>query len=407
MARNAILRAEPDDLPLRWARRLLVTGLVAAGLTLFLPDWTSTPGVVVRISTTLAALLCAGGAVSLRLRFAGQEAEDRARSAGCVALAALAPLFAYAAANKEWDTFRLLLAVLTGVAVVGAVLLLLPRLVRRIVVSLLVLFHFGGILTAVASVPPPNGDAAWLVNELWTRVYRPYLQFMYLNNAYHFYSPQPGPPTLLWFYVEYSDGTGRWVYIPRREDFETRQEYQRRLAMTESVNQIVPMPPSEERKYKRLIAGKNMDPPIPPYPNAPEGVQFQEPQPVSKLYSSAYARYVAHHYPSLDNPNATVEAVKVYRVVHQMLSPGQVAAGWDPRDPTMYMPYYHGEFDPDGNLIDANDPFLYWLIPIVYMPRDKDKEFGIQIPHKPSRDEYDLVDRLKTHAQLRTRKAAP
>src|SRR5438045_224861 len=84
-----------------------------------------------------------------------------------------------------------------------AVLVLLPRPARRVVLSLLLLVHFAGILTAVTAVDPQGGSAPWVSRQLFARVYRPYLGFMYLSNAYHFYSPNPGPPTLLWFRIQY------------------------------------------------------------------------------------------------------------------------------------------------------------------------------------------------------------
>jgi hypothetical protein len=372
-------------------------------VALLLPAWSGTAAVVVRVLLILAALLCAAGAVSLRLYFTGQDADDRAKSAGLLALAALVPLLAYAAADKEWDSFRLLLTVLTALAVVGAVLVLLPRVARRVVVSLLLLFHFGGILTAVASVAPPGADPPWLVSQAWARVFRPYLQFAYLNNAYHFYSPEPGPPTLLWFHVEYSDGTARWVEIPKREQFETRQEYQRRLALTESTNMLWPPPPvlPDELKQRRVMAARLYD--IPVYPGLSETFQYREPQPYSKKMIAAYARHVARNYPNPDNREATVEGVKVYRVVHSILSPEQMDAGYRPQDPILYLPYYQGEFDKDGTLKDPKDPFLYWLIPIIWVPKDRAQPL-FQIQHKPDPEHYELKDYTKVQANLKTNK---
>jgi hypothetical protein len=82
----------------------------------------------------------------------------------------------------------------------------------------------------------------------------------------------------------------------------------------------------------------------------------------------SYARFLAHAHPHAD-PRCGVTAVKVYRVVHGMVPPGLFAAGMDPLDPALYWPYYQGEFDSAGNLKDANDPFLYWLIPIIKYQR--------------------------------------
>ena len=60
-----------------------------------------------------------------------------------------------------------------------------------------------------------------------------------------------------------------------------------------------------------------------------------------------------------------VKAVKVYRLQHRMLSAQEFAAGEDPFAPTTYLPYYLGEYDPDGHVTDPDNPLLYWVIPIV------------------------------------------
>src|SRR5262249_39244000 len=81
----------------------------------------------------------------------------------------------------------------------GALFFPLPQVGRRIVFRAFLLVHCLGILIAVMSPPPPS----WLSLGVWTRLFRPYLQFMYLNNAYHFYAPDPGPAYLIWFRLEY------------------------------------------------------------------------------------------------------------------------------------------------------------------------------------------------------------
>src|SRR5438105_2158625 len=79
--------------------------------------------------------------------------------------------------QTTWDSAALLFRIATVLAAVSAVVVLLPSVGRRIVVSLVILFHFGGILTAVTAVPP----SPWLSTQIWNTVYRPYLYFMWLN----------------------------------------------------------------------------------------------------------------------------------------------------------------------------------------------------------------------------------
>src|SRR6185437_5083979 len=150
------------------------------------------------------------------------------------------------------------LGVLIGLALFGSFVVLLPRTGRRIVAVILVVLHFGGILTAITAVPPRNEPAPWLSMQSWTRIYRHYLTFAYLTNAYHFYSPDPGPPTLLWFHVEYADGSYRWIKLPNRRESPVGLHHQRMPAATESTNNPIyglPLDPQQkagwENKFKR------------------------------------------------------------------------------------------------------------------------------------------------------------
>jgi hypothetical protein len=395
---------EAADQPLLPPRTLLIVGAASAGLALAVAavapagslGATLAPWVVaVRVLLIVAALVLAVAAVNVRLRSAGWEVEERAVSAGYLALAAFVTLLAHMACDEGWDTFRLLIGVMVGLGLGGAVLVLLPQMVRRGVILMAVLVHFTGILTAVFSVPPGNAPGCWLTNTVWTVFYRPYLQFVYLNNAYHFYSPEPGPPTLLWFRLEYADGSYRWVKTPNREEFPTRLAYQRRLALTESTNQLLATPAGAQLDnllLKRNMASNRRAVPIPVHPDWMIAFQYRPPNLYSQKMLSAYARYVANapEYRSETDPDQKVTGVKVYRVIHNMLMPKDLADGADPLDESLYSPYYMGEFDPDGTLRNPDDPFLYWLIPIYKVPKNPGAP--------PSRQEYVVENYLSVHA---------
>ena len=82
---------------------------------------------------------------------------------------------------------------------------------------------------------------------------------MYLNNAYHFYSPDPGPATYVWFRIFYVTNeidpesnqpklAGHWVKVPDVKDdgthgYRVSLEYQRHLSLTENVIQNDAPPP--------------------------------------------------------------------------------------------------------------------------------------------------------------------
>jgi hypothetical protein len=355
----------------RWYPRNPWPFLLAAGGTVLLalllqataPSW-----VAVRALLLFAGMVLAMGAAGLRLRNSSEDVEERFRCAGFLALVAAVPFLGGLALDTEWDSAGLLLGVGCGVALVGAILLMLPRVARRLTLTALVLFHFAGILSAVCSVAPPGRPGSWMANKAWSHVFRPYLQFMYLNNAYHFYSPEPGPPILLWFRIQYEDGSARWVDLPSHKEAQVRLAFQRRLALTDSTNTIDSRVPNDINwlTQKRAEAGEKSK--VPMLPTSQESLYLQRkpPVPIGKRLLRSYARYVANHFPSEENPELPVKSVKVYRVKHDMLWPAQLAGGMDPYDPRLYEIHFMGEFDPEGRLLKKNgkdDPFLYWLIP--------------------------------------------
>lgn len=299
-----------------------------------------------------------------------QNFAPRYRPAALLGLGAVVAGLAALAIPLEGDSPRIFLRVVAAAAAAGALLVLLPSRARRAAASLAILFHFGGILTAVTSVPPPGGPAPWLPTQLWTRIFRPYLQFMYLNNAYHFYSPDPGPPSLLWAHIRYADQSARWVRVPNRVEHVTDPlalSYYRRLALGESTNQLVatPLIPGDVVQ-RRLVAGQVLGIPTPDEISLHVAgtPQYRVPGDSSRRMLRSYARYFALAHPH-DDPAVPVTGVKIYRVVHAMIQPGAFVTGVEPTDPVLYLPYYQGEYDRAGNLKDPADPFLYWLVPIL------------------------------------------
>jgi hypothetical protein len=298
----------------------------------------------------------------------------------------------------SWDSAALLFRIATVLAAVGAVVILLPSIGRRIVVSLVIVFHFAGILTAVTSVTP----SPWLSTQIWTTVYRPYLYFLWLNNAYHFYSPQPGPANQLWFCIEYEsdpDGTRnfRWVLVPDWDEkghpknpdgslVFSGTEYTRRLSLAEYTAPVRPAPPNLPQLLQRRVSAGNMDS-IPPFDPRllPYDQQYQQPNDVSKRWIHTYVRHVAATYKHQNKPELAVQTVKFYRVLHQILEPSQVAEGLDPNNSNLFYPFYCGEFDREGNFekrcaevwinsdgyfqSEVHDPYLYWVIPYDYVIR--------------------------------------
>jgi hypothetical protein len=244
-----------------------------------------------------------------------------------------------------------------------AVAALLQTRLRRILASIVILGHFTSIGVAVLSVHP----SPWLADYLWSRVYHYYLEFMYVGNAYHFYSPEPGPATQFWAHIMYDDGTSQWFKTPRRDMHPLAIEYTRRLSLTESISQAGVVSPDEvrQRAVRRAQAGQALG--IPGHPRFPESLQFRPPSTYSRRMLESYARFLAR-YPHPENPDSKVTGIKFYRAIHQILTPKQIDENIDPWDRALYHPYYLGEYDASGRLQDSDSPFLYWLIPILKEP---------------------------------------
>jgi hypothetical protein len=130
-------------------------------------------------------------------------------------------------------------------------------------------------------------------------------------------------------------------------------------------------------------------------------MQRREPNPYSKEMIQSYARFVAHL--KVQETGKTVTGVKVYRVIHNLPTAMEIARGIDPAEKHFYYPYYQGEFTADGTLKNPQDPYLYWLIPIVKTRDVAAFRAGILRPFDPAQeDNLEIIDLLEEHAQLTT-----
>ncbi len=381
------------------------TGLVAGAATvLLLMQWNDDAGLPWQFSSVLIFwLLTAPWCAALTACLAGArggEVSPRIEGSALVLLAGVVcfltcwALYLGPDREGEWDSMRNLFAGLTLAALVVSPVVAARQGLRRALVSVLILLHFGGILTAIMSTPP----GPWVFSYLGTRVYQPYLQFMWLSNAYRFYVPQPTPTSQVWFRAEYLDADGsklvRWLKLPDLIDEETpdyplRLQYQRRLALTHNVGgSEPPLQPEKNRlaMQNREWQARERDPlgpplgapappplvigrPIPFQPDMAATQQYMPPDANTRLLVSSYARYVLRErWP--EYPNARPQAVKVYRALHRIVDPGPLGHGVDPRAPYLYVPVYLGEYDPAGNLLDERDPLLYWVVPILPDPAE-------------------------------------
>jgi hypothetical protein len=211
--------APVESIP-RWSRpwNLLLAGLflsaVGWGITTSEADLPEFLTPMVLFPGTLLVVI----GVSRQLHRESWKWPNRLESSAMISLGGLGALTGYMAMKPDWVSGHMFYGALFILSLAGTFLVLLPPLGRRIALSLMVLYHFAGMAVCVTSVDPPNSTGLYVSKQLWTWAYRPYLQFMYLTNAYHFYSPDPGPPSLFWFAICYDNGDYTWVKLPDRDN---------------------------------------------------------------------------------------------------------------------------------------------------------------------------------------------
>jgi hypothetical protein len=170
------------------------------------------------------------------------------------------------------------------------------------------------------------------------------------------------------------------------------------LSFCEGINQTIPPGPiptmvEEQRQRAAELEG------IPFHPSVPLVQQYRRPYPVSKQNLQSYARYIARTVKHPRDPDRKPVSVKIYRVQHNILSAMEINAGVKPDSRTTYYAFFQGEFTPQGDLINPNDPFLYWLIPILPAARS-DGGGPAAGRSRPAEEEDQVTDYVERHARL-------
>ena len=173
--------------------------------------------------------------------------------------------------------------------------------------------------------------------------------------------------------------------------------YYRRLSLTMRVEDFQPSPVTDEMKRARTMRALGKDGiPIHPEYIPIENQYIMPTDAVREFILPSYVRHVAH-LKELQHPEGlAIDTIRVYRVIHRILHP-QILQARGPYDPTTYEPFYLGEFDTEGRLVDPSDPLLYWMIPIVWVPDQR--KGAIEPWHTPRThpDEFILIDGVRLH----------
>ncbi|MBA4188471.1 MAG: hypothetical protein C0467_10740 [Planctomycetaceae bacterium] len=279
----------------------------------------------------------------------------------------------------SWDSFQTVLIVAATIGAVGAVFCLSSPGWRLAIMTVCVMFHFSGIFAATTSPPPQP----WIVEQAWTRAYNPYLNFIYMRNAYHFYSPDPGPASILVGFLKTEKGTDangnkqyetRWVVMPTRPaDLKDPLGlgYFRRLSLTEQVARPGNGLADQSERAEIVARRTGVASAIPFHPVFSPETQYRLPE-------SSVIRYVLPSYASHiileetpDKETAAKTTVKVYRLEHATTPVEQFRLKLpdgtypNPYHPGTFRPYFLGEFDAHGNLLNPQDPLLYWMLPVL------------------------------------------
>jgi hypothetical protein len=184
----------------------------------------------------------------------------------------------------------------------------------RLLVSGLVVFHLVGVMVAPISTPPQFAGPPSILGSELQRVYRPYITAMFLDHAYKFFAPNPGPSHLLRYDLYFADGTKRVnaddQLLPDRFHHWPRLLYHRHFMLTEFLNDGRPIDAwvPEAATSAPTTAGTGE---VLPPPNL--GAPYVQP------YLRSFAAYLARKHQA--------QRVELYYRIHLLPAPRDVLEG--------------------------------------------------------------------------------
>lgn len=217
-----------------------------------------------------------------------------------------------------------------------------PPFFVKLIVSLILLFHLSAILVHVLA-----GGGPFVMKQL-SSWYRPYLKTMWLDNAYRFYAPDPGPTEVLWYHLQYNDGSTRWTQVPRREDFYLRMPFQRHMSIALLGSMMTwqePIPPKDDAASVASVLVNNRP------------AMRQVLSPNGEIFFRSYARHVARVEKEHPVSKAELISMDCYLVKYEIRSPMQMRLNVDMYDPRNVRIQFVATFSTDGLLSNHVDGY--------------------------------------------------
>lgn len=194
-------------------------------------------------------------------------------------------------------------------------------------VSALIVIHFAAILTAITGLAvgyaaPPRLCA------LMNKKFAPYLEFVFLQNPYRFYAPNPGCDPTIWARIRYSDGSVRWLEFPHPPESALPVVRLRLLSMPRSAVETIPV---GETPGEVILS------------------------PMSRICLASYVRGLVRSHPMDDEQGLPLltEDVEIYRIEQRCMVPREAREGWNFSDLGLREATYLGTYFVNGEMRES------------------------------------------------------
>lgn len=210
-----------------------------------------------------------------------------------------------------------------------------PKLWIKLVISAIILFHLSAIISHVLS-----GGGPFVMRQA-SAFYRPYLKTMWLDNAYRFYAPDPGPTEVLWYHLRYDDGSTRWTQVPDRDQFYLRMPFQRHMSIallaSMMTEQEVVNPKDDPASAASILVN-----------NRPTMRTVLTPS--GEIYYRSYARHIGRVHGKHPQTGASLVSMDCYMVQYIPRTPYHMRMAIDMYDPRMIRIQSVATFSPSGTM---------------------------------------------------------